>query len=176
MSESETMEVTPMTTRMILPLLLLFLAPVLSAAEALTPAKKSAIMELMEVTGATQMKNQFGDVYVKQVQAMFTAANPNLPPRAQEVIGQEVRAVLDTRLDGDHGLFATVYPIYHQHFTLAEIQAMVAFYRTPAGKKAIKVMPQVTMQSIQATQRWAQSVAQAVQIRVDQRLAAEGLR
>jgi hypothetical protein len=53
---------------------------------------------------------------------------------------------------------------------------MVAFYRTPAGKKAIKVMPQVTMQSIQATQRWAQSVAQAVQIRVDQRLAAEGLR
>ncbi len=176
MIELETMEALPMTMRMILLLLLLLLAPVLSAAEALTPAKKAAILELMEVTGATEMKNQFGDAYVKQAQMMFTAANPGLPPQAQAVIGQEVRAVLDARLDGDHGLFAAVYPIYHQHFTLAEIQAMVTFYRTPAGKKAIRVMPQVTMQSIQATQRWAQSVTHAVQIRVDQRLAAEGLR
>ena len=83
---------------------------------------------------------------------------------------------LDARLDGDHGLFAAVYPVYHQHFSQEEIEAMVAFYRTPAGSKALQVMPQVTMQSMQATQRWAQSVSHAVQIRIEQRLAAEGLR
>ena len=37
-------------------------------------------------------------------------------------------------------------------------------------------MPQVTLESMQAGQRWAQSVGQAVQIRVEQRLAAERLR
>ncbi len=164
-----------MTTR-ILFIALLLLAPTLATAEVLSPEKKAAIDQLMEVTGASRMKTQFGDAYVKQAQAMFSAANPNMPPRALAIVAQETRAVLDARLGGDRGLLSAVYPVYHRHFSLAEIEALLAFYRSPAGQKALKVMPQVAMESMQAGQKWAHSVGQAVQIRVEQRLAAEGLR
>lgn len=164
-----------MFQRMLLTALLL-LAPTLGQAEALTPEKKAAIDQLLEVTGADGMKARFGDAYVKQAQAMFAAANPNMPSRALAIVAQETRAVLDARLAGERGLFSTIYPIYHKHFTLAEIEALLAFYRTPTGQKALTAMPQVTMESMQAGQRWAQSVGQAVQIRVERRLAEEGLR
>jgi len=165
-----------MTIRNLLSVLLLLIAPTLTAAETMTPAMKTAIQDLMEVTGATQMKTRFSEAYVQQMQALFATGNPRLSLRALEMVAQETRVVLDARLDGEHGLFASIYPIYQQHFTLTEIEALVAFYRTPAGKKAISVMPQVTLQSMQASQHWAQSVGHAVQIRVKQRLAAEGLR
>ena len=165
-----------MPYRKLLPALLLLLAPALATAQTLTPQKKAAIEQLMDITGASRMKAQFGDAYVKQAQAMFAAANPNMPPRALAIVAQETRAVLDARLTGERGLLAAVYPIYHKHFTLEELEAMLAYYRSAAGKKALAVMPQVTLESMQAGQRWAQSVGQAVQIRVEQRLAAEGLR
>ncbi len=157
-------------------LLALLLAPAPVSAEALTPAKKAAIEQLMEVTGAARMKTQFVDAYVLQAQTLFAAANPNLPPRALAIVAQEARAVLDARLGGERGLFAALHPVYHRHFTLAEIEAQLAFYRSPAGRKALEVMPQVTMEALQAGQRWTQSVGHALQIRVEQRLAAEGLR
>ena len=34
--------------------------------------------------------------------------------------------------------------LYARHFTAQEIREVVAFYRTPAGAKTLKVMPQVT--------------------------------
>lgn len=146
------------------------------AAKPLAPEKKAAIEQLMEVTGAAAMRTQFADGFVQQAQAMFAATNPNQPPRALAIVAQEARAVLDARLGGERGLLAAVYPVYDRHFTLEELNAMVAFYRTPTGQKALKVMPQVTMGAMQAGQQWMQSVLHALQIRVDQRLAKEGLR
>jgi uncharacterized protein len=34
--------------------------------------------------------------------------------------------------------------VYARHFTAPEMQEMTAFYRTPTGAKALKVLPQVT--------------------------------
>jgi len=34
-------------------------------------------------------------------------------------------------------------PVYARHFTASELREMVAFYKTPVGKKAISVFPQV---------------------------------
>ena len=168
-----------MPNRRPLPALLLVLAllPLSAlAAKPLSPEKQAAIAQLMEVTGATAMQTRFADGFVQQAQAMFAATNPNQPPRALAIVAQEARAVLDARLGGERGLLAAVYPVYDRHFTLEELNAMVAFYRTPTGQKALEVMPLLTTESMQAGQRWMQSVLHALQIRVDQRLAKEGLR
>jgi len=34
--------------------------------------------------------------------------------------------------------------VYAHHFTASELRELIAFYRTPIGKKAISVLPQVT--------------------------------
>jgi uncharacterized protein len=41
--------------------------------------------------------------------------------------------------------------IYAHHFTVAEMHAIVAFYKTPAGAKALKMMPTVTEEFAMAT-------------------------
>ena len=40
--------------------------------------------------------------------------------------------------------------IYAKYFTNAEIEAMTAFYTSPAGRKSIEVMPQLMQESMQA--------------------------
>ena len=162
------------------PTVLLLLAvlalPAVATAGELSAEKKAAIHKLLQMSGAGQMKERFGDLFVKQMQAQFAAQNPDLPPRAQAIVVQETRAVVGEQMQGPDGLFELVYPVYAEHFTLAELQALVAFYQTPAGAKALRVMPQVTAQALAAGQRWAQAVNHAVQARVAKRLAAEGLR
>ena len=157
-------------------LLALLALPGMTTAAEPSAEKKAAIQQLMQLTGSGQLKDRFSDMFVKQMQMQFAAQNPNLPPRAQAIVVQEARAVVSERMQGPDGFYAMVYPVYDEHFTLEELNALVAFYRTPAGSKALRVMPQVMAQSMAAGQRWAQAVNHAVQARVAKRLAAEGLR
>ena len=39
--------------------------------------------------------------------------------------------------------------IYARHFTAAELRELLAFYRTPVGAKAIRIMPQITTEALQ---------------------------
>jgi hypothetical protein len=39
--------------------------------------------------------------------------------------------------------------IYARHFTAAELHQLLAFYRTPVGAKALRVMPQITAEAVQ---------------------------
>ena len=39
--------------------------------------------------------------------------------------------------------------IYARHFTAAELRELLAFYHTPVGAKALRVMPQVTTEALQ---------------------------
>lgn len=39
--------------------------------------------------------------------------------------------------------------IYARHFTAEELRDIVAFYRTPSGKKALQTMPKVTAETFQ---------------------------
>ncbi|MCE2424454.1 MAG: DUF2059 domain-containing protein [Pseudomonadales bacterium] len=52
---------------------------------------------------------------------------------------------------------------------------MIAFYETPIGKKAIKVMPQLMVDSMQAGQRWAMTVMPEVEQKVLAQMREEGL-
>jgi len=40
-------------------------------------------------------------------------------------------------------LFKEAPAIYARHFTAAELRDLTAFYRTPTGQKALRVLPQV---------------------------------
>jgi hypothetical protein len=64
-------------------------------------------------------------------------------------------------------------PVYQKHFTHADMDALVAFYSTPAGRKYVAEMPAINSESMQAmfpiiqkmmakvTERMQEEVAQA---------------
>jgi hypothetical protein len=47
------------------------------------------------------------------------------------------------------GVMADAPAIYARHFSAQELRDMLAFYQTPTGEKALKVMPQLTAEVFQ---------------------------
>lgn len=59
-------------------------------------------------------------------------------------------------------IYAEIVPLYARHFSVDEMKAMTEFYRTPVGKKALQVMPQLMMESMQLSQKLMQPRVQRV--------------
>lgn len=53
--------------------------------------------------------------------------------------------------------------LYAANFTEAELKAMAAFYKTPAGKKALEMMPQITQRSAMIGAQLGQAHSQELQ-------------
>jgi hypothetical protein len=59
-------------------------------------------------------------------------------------------------------LYNQVVPLYARHFTQDEVKALTAFYRSPAGKKSLEVMPVLMGESAQAAQKIMQERAKRI--------------
>jgi hypothetical protein len=44
-------------------------------------------------------------------------------------------------------------PVYAQHYSVAELRQLGAFYKTPVGAKTLRLMPQLMNEGMQAGQR-----------------------
>jgi len=152
-----------------LALLLVFCAP--AFADALTVEKKTDIERLLEMTGALALAQQMSNAVVVQMTQALERARPDIPPSVLNVLPVEVDAVVKANIGSFKEL---VIPIYHKHFTGPEIKEMIRFYSTDLGKKTIRVMPMLVNESMQAGQKWGQSLAPEIQQRVRARLKKEG--
>ncbi len=53
-----------------------------------------------------------------------------------------------------------ILPIYSKHFTLEELEQLIAFNRTPLGQKVIAEMPMVMKESMSAGQEWGRQLGE----------------
>ena len=152
----------------------LVLAPP-TAADELTPAKSADIKRLMEVTGSVNIAQQFASATSQQMFDMLKAARPDIPERALAVMNDELMALFAERLAVSGGLLDQVTPIYGKYLSHQEIKELLAFYRTPLGRKTIQVLPTILRESMVAGERWGQSLAPEIERRVGAALRREGL-
>ncbi len=154
-----------------------FAAAVLALMVAIVPAaaqqteKQKAIADLLRLTGATNIMQQMAAAVVKQMAATAKKRNPRIPDRALEILGEEV---LRTFREHSAELVAAITDIYDRQYTLGEINDIIAFYRTPTGRKTIRTLPTIVRDSMAAAQGWAAKVAPAAVKRARARLRAEG--
>ena len=109
----------------------------------------AAIEELLEITDTSALSSQTLETTVAQ----FRQLMPDVP--------DEYWDRFLAKVDYEE-LNQLMVPIYAEHFTLAEIDAMVAFYRTPAGQTIIEKMPLVLEDSTLVGQRWGMDIAQEI--------------
>jgi hypothetical protein len=83
----------------------------------------------------------------------------------------EVRA---TFIEGLPAFREQLIAIYSQHFTLAEVNALIGFYGSEIGKKTIQVMPMLMRDGQIAGQKWGQSLEPALKERLSRRFKKEG--
>jgi N-glycosylase/DNA lyase len=110
-------------------------------------AKIASIRELLEVTGS-------GKLGVQAVQNMIASYRQNLPSVPEEFWNEFMKEV-NTEV-----LTTMVIPIYDKYYSLEELNAIIAFYKTPIGKKVIATLPQIMQESMQAGQSWGKEVGE----------------
>ena len=127
-------------------------------------AQKAAVKELLDAMNFKQMMAHMSGPMLQQMSQMFdqmieaTPSSSKLSPEqkgaarkaAQESFARSMMAT--TELYNDPKVIEAFEDImaraYAKNFTTAEIKATTVFYTSPAGKKALTIMPQMMQETM----------------------------
>ena len=112
-------------------------------------ASEAQVRQLMEVSGVDRMLGQMNT----QMAAMMQQQIPCVPASYWQDF-------IDAK--GVRELTGRMVPIYQRHFSAADIQGLLRFYRSPLGRKVITEMPATMAEGMQLGQEWGRQRAQAM--------------
>jgi|KBSSwiStaDraftv2_1062776.scaffolds.fasta_scaffold1171997_2 hypothetical protein len=138
-------------------------------------SKQEDIRKLMDVVGVKNLALQMAQLATQGMMQAYRTTMPDMPDRAASVIEREMVAVFTEGMDAPGGLFERVVPVYDKYFTHEEIKALMAFYQTPTGKKAIAVMPQLVGECSEVGRQWGTSLGPEIEKRAKAALQKEKL-
>jgi hypothetical protein len=139
-------------------------------AQAPSPGALAAAKELVTLKGGGSMFDPLIPGVIESAKNQFLPINPNLSGPLTEVANQLHKEYAPKRAE----LLDLVAKIYAQHFTEAELKDIVAFYKTPAGKKMQAQEPIAIKQSLDAAQEWANQFSDTVLQRFRTEMAKKG--
>lgn len=130
-------------------LALFSVAPITGSAE---PASEKSVRELMVLMGS-------GNLGVQTMQSMLPTLK-RLVPQAPEAFWVEFMKEVNPE-----DLVNLIVPLYQKHLTEEDVQATLAFYRSPAGTRLVQALPAIMQESIPVGQKWGRTMAlRAIQV------------
>ena len=132
------------------------------SAQTADAAKAKDIRRLMEVTHA--IASGLSGVREGIVTARKTM--PQMPERFWQELEKEAEKEFRSE-----SFLSEMAAVYDRHLTGEDIKALIAFYETPVGQKAVKVLPQVLSEAGEIGGRRGEQMG----LRVAERLRAEGV-
>jgi len=121
---------------------------------------RSSLMKLIQISGSeTAYKGA-----VLQMISMFKQQQSNVP----EEFWNELSAEMNR--DVTNQLLNLLVPVYQKHLTEQDILGVVAFYKTPVGKKFAEKTPLITQESMIAGQAWGKEIG----LKIVQKLKEKG--
>lgn len=119
-------------------------------------ARMAKAQVLMELSGAQAIGDQTLLIVVRQAEELLAHENPGREPEVTALVRDhftpKARASLPELTRGITGLYAA-------HFTAAELDQMIAFYKSPVGRKLVALSPTIIQQSMSLGQAWAEGVS-----------------
>jgi uncharacterized protein len=142
------------------------------AAHAQQPSAASMLVakQLIATTGATTLFNPLIAGVVEQGKLLYLQQNPGLAKDLNEVAAK-IRAELQPRFSE---LTDEVARLYAKNFTEQELKDVLAFYRSPAGKKLLAVQPKVIESSMSFAQNWANKLSDEVIAKIRDEMKKKG--
>ena len=141
------------------------------AADDVSAGERKKILELMGVMGVKNITRQVSMSVAKQLAYGLKQAEPNIDRKAFEIVLSVSDEVLGARSDE---LLEKMVPLYAKHFTEAELDELLAFYRSPIGRKTSETMPGLMQESMELVATESQSSIPKIKERVTEKLRAEG--
>jgi uncharacterized protein len=151
-------------------LMLVFAFSSANAQTEIAPEKAKAIKELNSLMSANNsaedlakaMMGQFDSIQTDIVKSLLDARTDLT---LEERLAMEKTLIIDAKssaekfqtrlfekLDYNAIMDGIIVTIYDKYYTLDEINDLIAFYKTPTGKKTLKVMQPIMVETIQLTQ------------------------
>ena len=118
------------------------------AGHAAKPSPES-VRELLVKTGS-------GELGVQVMRQMIPAMKTMIPD-APDQFWEDFMASANP-----DELIKLTIPVYQKHLSQSEIDAIIAFYDTPAGKKLITVQPAIVQETMALGQSWGQQLGMRV--------------
>lgn len=114
-----------------------------------TDTKEKLIKEMLELSGANKMALQTMEMMI----ASFKKQMPTVETDFWDEFMKEAQT-------GD--LISMIVPVYAKHFTESEIKELIAFYKTPIGKKLVEKLPVITQESYGIGEAWGKALSEKV--------------
>lgn len=138
------------------PLLLSLLTPVPALAKGEDAARMEKARILMDLAGAAGLADQTLVSVTRQAEELLAHENPGREAEVTALVRDhflpKARAALPELSRGITGLYAA-------HFTAAELDQMIGFYKSPVGRKLVAMSPTIIQQSMALGQAWAEGVS-----------------
>lgn len=100
---------------------------------------------------------------VPQILKPFQESSPNVPKEFWDSAKEEIlKDVVNQMTD-------MLTPIYQKYLTQKELEDVLAFYESPAGKKISDVTPNITTEAIQVGQNWGVSIISKIQAKMKEK-------
>ena len=126
--------------------------------------------EIVSTTGAMALFNPLIPGVVEQAKGLFLQQDPSLTRDVNE-IAAKMRSDLAPRLSE---ISAEIAKIYTEHFTEQELKELLAFYKSPLGKKLLTEQPKVADASLKFAQDWANKLSDEVVAKMRAELKKKG--
>ena len=123
-----------------------------------TAAAIETAKEIVQIKGG---ENLFGSLIpgvIEQGKAMFEQQNPALS-KDLTTVAAKLRTELAPRMSEVN---IEVAKAYASHFSEAELKEMLAFYKSPLGRKMTSEEPKALAQAVNFAQEWAQKFSEEV--------------
>jgi hypothetical protein len=142
-----------------------------TAAPAPAPEALAAAKELMETMRLTKQYEAILPGLLKVLKPTIVQGRPEVD-RAYDALEPVLLDGFRSRLSDMTDAVATVYA---SNFSAEELQAMIAFYKTPVGQKMLDKLPVVTQQTLSVGSKFGQSVGQDLRSRMIEELHKKGV-
>lgn len=153
-------------TRLLAAALVVGLAGSAAAQAPVDEHKRALARELIALSGTEATTRQVIEVSLAQLEPIYTSVLEEVLSSEKDLSEQdkrtlrshladyegfskEFRARFAERIDVSALIERVYVPLYDANFSTQELEQMVAFYRTPTGRKLVKVLPRVHQEGIQ---------------------------
>ena len=135
----------------------------IAAQSKIDPAKEADIRKLLELVGTKAIISQTMDSMSKSIKPLLTNSLP--PGEYREKLVDLFFAKFTAKADVQRLLDLAV-PVYDRNFSQQEIRALIEFYQTPLGQKAIATLPKVTAELQEQGRKWGEDVGKDCMVEV----------
>jgi hypothetical protein len=142
----------------------------LASAQQATPASVSVAKEVLESKAGLTMFEPIVPGVIETAKNVFLQQSPNLQKDLNEVA-----AALRTQLaPRTNELKDEIAKIYAARFTEAELKELLAFFKSPLGKKLLQEEPRFVETSLGRAQDWSNRLSEEVMVKIRSEMKKKG--